>query len=162
MKKLICLAISIIMISGCNNDNQNTSLLNTRIDSLQHALANSYKPGLGEFMSGIQTHHAKLWFAASNKNWPLANFELDEITEAIDDIKMFEKDRVEIKSIDMILPVLDSIRYAIKNKNGSEFQNSFILLTQTCNNCHKAVNFSFNVVTIPKAEPVTNQDFKPQ
>jgi hypothetical protein len=43
--------------------------------------AEQYVPGLGEFMSATQVRHAKLWFAGDAKNWELASFELDEITE---------------------------------------------------------------------------------
>ena len=38
-----------------------------------------YRPGLGEIMSGIQTHHAKLWFAGINENWKLADYEVKEL-----------------------------------------------------------------------------------
>ena len=37
-------------------------------------------------MSGIQVHHEKLWFAGTAKNWRLADFEIHEIMEAVDDI----------------------------------------------------------------------------
>ena len=43
-----------------------------------------YVPGLGEFMSSAQTHHAKLWFAGTVGNWELAAYELDEIKETFD------------------------------------------------------------------------------
>ena len=35
-------------------------------------------PGFEEFMSNIQAHHAKLWFAGQNHNWKLADFEIHE------------------------------------------------------------------------------------
>ena len=57
-----------------------------RIDSLSKRIDSSYSPGLGEFMVSIQMHHGKLWFAGKNGNWELANFELGEIRETLDDI----------------------------------------------------------------------------
>ena len=33
-------------------------------------------PGLGEYMTGLQLHMAKLWYAASASNWKLADYEL--------------------------------------------------------------------------------------
>ena len=49
----------------------------------------AYTPGLGEFMSGIQVHHEKLWFAGKAGNWQLADFETGEIRETIDDIQKY-------------------------------------------------------------------------
>lgn len=152
--------ITIIVIS-CEPGSQHERKLQAEIDSLHQKLNETYKPGFGEFMSGIQTHHAKLWFAGINKNWALANFEVNEIKESLDDLQKFETDRPEIKSIPMILPAIDSISYAIQQKDSALFKSSFILLTNTCNNCHRATEHGFNVVTIPAALPVVNQDFKP-
>lgn len=131
------------------------------IDSLQKELNETYKPGFGEFMSGIQTHHAKLWFAGSNLNWPLADFEVHEIQEALEDIQKYCGDRPESKSIGMISPAIDSVNAAIQQKNSEIFRSSFTLLTNTCNNCHTATEHGFNVVTVPTNLPVANQDFKP-
>jgi hypothetical protein len=132
-----------------------------KIDSLQKELAETYKPGFGEFMSGIQVHHAKLWFAGQNLNWPLADFEIHEIQEALDDIQKFCSDREETKSMGMINPPLDSLTNAIQQKDLTRFKNSYVLLTKTCNNCHLETKHEFNIVTIPLSSPVVNQDFKP-
>ena len=69
---LFLIALSIL---GCQQS-ESKSALQKELDSLQIVLKNSYKPGLGEFMSQIQVHHAKLWFAGKNENWELANFEI--------------------------------------------------------------------------------------
>ena len=159
MKSFILLIITSIF-TGCNNQNDKEQKMQATIDSLQKQLNETYKPGFGEFMSGIQMHHAKLWFAGQNENWPLADFEIHEILEALEDIQKFCVDRPESKSIGMINPAIDSISYAIQQKNLQLFKNSFILLTNTCNNCHKATEHGFNVVTIPNNLPVPNQEFK--
>jgi hypothetical protein len=39
-------------------------------------------PGLGEIMSANQMRHVKLWFAGEAGNWPLASYEVDELTGA--------------------------------------------------------------------------------
>jgi hypothetical protein len=140
--------------------NSENKKLESRIDSLEKKLDDAYKPGFGEFMSSIQIHHNKLWFAGTNENWPLADFEIHEIMETVDAIKKYEPEREESKSVPMILPALDSVNAAIQNKNLQQFKNSFIVLTNTCNNCHKSVNFSFNEVKIPDNPPFSNQVFK--
>ncbi len=119
-----------------------------------------YRPGLGEIMSGIQTHHAKLWFAGINENWKLAEYEIKEIKERLQTAQDIETNRKETGEIPMIYGSIDSVLNTIHQKNVSAFKNSFKSLTNTCNSCHRSVNFEFNVVTIPAAPPVTNQSFK--
>ena len=43
--------------------------------------AKELAPGLGEYMTTIQLHAGKLWFAAKASNWELADYELDELKE---------------------------------------------------------------------------------
>jgi len=159
--KLFILIITALSVISCSQQNNKMQKMQVTIDSLQNELNNTYKPGLGEFMSGIQMHHAKLWFAGQSQNWPLADFEINEIKESLDDIQKYCSDRTEVKSIGMINDPIDSLTNAIQQKNLSLFKSSFTLLTNTCNNCHHATEHAFNVVTIPINPPVTNQEFKP-
>ncbi len=133
-----------------------------QIDSLRQNLDNTYKPGLGEFMSGIQVHHAKLWYAGINSNWKLADFEINEIIEALDDIKKYNADRAEVKSIGMIYPAIDSLNASIKKHDQEQFKAGFQILTNICNNCHRATAHEFNVIKVPETPPFSNQEFKPQ
>ena len=144
----------------CNQQSNQVNQMQSKIDSLERQLDKAYKPGLGEFMTGIQLHHAKLWFAGQNQNWPLADFEIHEIQESLDDIEEFCKDRPEVKSIGMLKPAIGSVTGAIRHRDLQSFKNSFSLLTNTCNTCHKATDHGFNVVIIPTDPPVSNQDFK--
>ncbi|HMI62080.1 MAG TPA: hypothetical protein VK518_14270 [Puia sp.] len=154
--------ITLLFLAACTQTGADTARLQSQIDSLQQKLANSYKPGLGEFMSGIQVHHAKLWFAGSAGNWDLSDFETKEIRESLDDIESFCADRPEVKSLPMIKPALDSIDEAIKSKSSSRFKTSFMLLTNTCNSCHRATHHEFNVIQVPLTPPFTNQRFEKQ
>jgi hypothetical protein len=157
MKRIIFLSL-LIMLLACNNNSDN-QLLQNRIDSLQNKLDNTYKPGFGEFMSGIQVHHAKLWFAGQNQNWQLADFEIHEIQESLDDIKEYCTDRKETGSIGMIDAPIDSLNNAIEHKDLALFKNSYVLLTNTCNKCHVATDHGFNVIKMPLSPPFSNQDF---
>ena len=102
MKAVFFLLIMVLLVSCSQGDN--TDKLQSQVDSLQKKLNATYKPGLGEFMLGIQEHHAKLWFAGINKNWELADFEVHEIGETLGDIKQYCTDRPEVKSIGIIDP----------------------------------------------------------
>lgn len=159
MKKMF-LAFSLIIVMSCSDNSDKISELQNRIDSLQQKVNDSYKPGLGEFMSNIQLHHAKLWFAGINQNWELADFEIHEIKESLEDIQKYQSGREETKMISIIYPPLDSVKSAIENKNLKSFKSSFTLLTNTCNSCHQAAKFEFNKVTIPDSPPFSNQEFK--
>jgi hypothetical protein len=154
--------ILLLFFASCSQPAANTSSLQAQVDSLQRQLHDSYKPGLGEFMSGIQVHHAKLWFAGTAGNWGLSDFETKEIRESIDDIESFCKDRPEVASLPMIKPALDSVDEAIKSKSIPRFKTSFGVLTNTCNNCHRATHHEFNVIQIPATPPFTNQVFQKQ
>lgn len=148
-----------LLLNACSQNN-NSAQLQLRIDSLEKKIDAAYKPGLGEFMSQVQVHHAKLWFAGKNENWKLADFEIHEIMESVDDIKAYAAGREESKKITMLQPALDSVNHAIELKDTVLFKSSFVLLTATCNNCHAAVDYEFNRVKIPDAPPFSNQVFK--
>lgn len=152
--------IFIVMVLGCVKSPDNTAALRTRLDSLEEEVANAYKPGFGEFMSSVQAHHAKLWFAGENRNWKLADFEIHEMMEAIDAIQKYETEREESKMITMINPALDSVNSAVDRHDPVLFRNAYAFLTNTCNNCHRTTNFEFNVVKIPDSSSFRNQDFK--
>ena len=48
--------------------------------------AQPYTPGLVEFMMNVQSHHAKLWLAGNARNWDLADYQVDELKELLEDI----------------------------------------------------------------------------
>jgi len=77
----------------------------------------------------------------------------------LDDVKKYQNEREESKFIDMMDPALDSITSAIKNKEVTSFKNSYIFLTNTCNNCHLETEFEYNIVKIPEIQQYSNQDF---
>lgn len=149
------------LIIACDDQQQTVKQFQSRIDSLQQQIDKSYKPGFGEFMSSIQVHHEKLWFAGINQNWKLADFEINEIKESLEDIQTYCTDRPERKSLTMIDRPLDSISYAIQQKDEALFKKNFITLTNTCNNCHRTTEHEFNVIKIPDTPPFSNQEFKP-
>ncbi len=160
MIRFFLISLLSIFLFACNQQTNNNEVLQNRIDSLEQKLADTYKPGFGEFMSGIQAHHSKLWFAGQNENWKLADFEVHEIMEAIEYIQKYHTERKESQMIGMINPALDSVNKAIQQKNPALFKTSYTLLTNTCNNCHRAADFEFNVVKVPDSQPFSNQDFK--
>jgi len=157
MKIITLIALVFIIFAGCGQSSNDK--LQNKITMLEHKLDSAYTPGFGEFMTNIQIHHAKLWFAGQNENWKLADFELKEIEENIDNLKKFRSDRKETQMVIMINPQLDSINLSIQQKSPALFKTAFTSLTNRCNTCHKLVNYGFNEVKIPDTPPFSNQEF---
>lgn len=160
MKYLSFLAI-LLFFAACNQQKtNNTKKLKVQIDSLQVKLNNSYKPGFGEFMSNIQMHHIKLWFAGKNENWALADFEINEIRENFEDITQYCTDRPESKLVGMIQQPLNNLDSAIRQKDLSQFKNSYEILTNTCVSCHRETKHKFIKIKIPDENIFKDQVFK--
>ncbi|MDR0792444.1 MAG: hypothetical protein LBE82_03985 [Chitinophagaceae bacterium] len=162
MQKIILFLLLTAIVLSCNNNNRDIQNLQNKINLLQSKIDSAYKPGFGEFMSSIQVHHEKLWFAGINQNWALADFEMGEIKEALDGIKEYCTDRPETASLKMITEPLENVNNAIAQKNLTQFKNNFTALTATCNSCHQETNHAFNTIKIPETPPFSNQDFKLQ
>ena len=161
MRKILLILLVFGLFSCNQQTTDNTKVLQTRIDSLEVKLANTYKPGFGDFMSSIQAHHSKLWFAGQNENWELADFEIHEIMEAIEDIQEYHEGREETKLIGMINPAIESIEKAIEQRNRTLFESSYNMLTISCNQCHQTLDLNYIRVKTPDSSPFTNQDFAP-
>jgi hypothetical protein len=165
MQKIFLIAALFFLI-GCSDSTSKLkdlqsemNKLNAQNDSLRK-LVSAMKPGLGEIMLGLQVHHNKLWFAGREENWPLAQFEHDEIMELITQAETVNTDRPEVKLFKvMIYAQLDSIQKAIKDKDVHEFSEKFNTFTNSCNNCHKNTHFEFNRIQTPERIPYSNQDF---
>jgi hypothetical protein len=126
----------------------------------------TYASGLGEIMSLQQMRHLKLWFAGAAKNWPLADYELDELKEGFDDVIKFFPVKDDMKIGDMAqstaVPVLDDVKKAIDARDGGKFAAAFDKLTAACNACHQSSNHGFIVIQRPTSQPYSNQSFTPK
>lgn len=147
------------LILSCNQSNQKEQDLQNEIDSLKEIINTMHKPGFGDFMGSIQNHHDKLWFAGINENWELASFEIHELEEIFEDIKVVHPKREETQLLPMIEPGLEAIEKAINEQNKEEFKKGYILLTNSCNTCHKATKHEFIRIKTPEVPSYSNQDF---
>jgi hypothetical protein len=131
-----------------------------------HAPTETYASGLGEIMSLQQMRHLKLWLAGAAKNWPLADYELDELKEGFDDVVKFFplKDDIPIGQLagSTAVPVLPDLKRAIDARDGTKFAAAFDKLTAACNACHRAAKHEFIVIQRPTSSPYSNQSFEPK
>lgn len=122
-------------------------------------------PGLGEYMSTIQLHAGKMWFAARAANWELAAYEVDELKETLEAAEKLHEEKNGVK----ISPLLDAVlktqvaglEEAVKSGSAPKFQKSYDETLAACNSCHAEAGFKFIHIVRPTAPPVSNQRWEP-
>jgi hypothetical protein len=129
------------------------------------AAEGAYAPGLGEIMSLQQMRHSKLWFAGHARNWPLADYELDELKEGFEDVAKYHAMHNDVPLAPMVEAIIGKevadLDKAIEAKSPAKFAGAFDHLTAACNACHQAANHPFIAIRRPTSLPYTNQDFTP-
>ena len=125
-----------------------------------------YVPGLGEFMtSAVQPHHIKIWMAGHEGNWPLAEYEAKELRETFEDIATYQGtwNNFPIAKLaeTSLVPPLDELDKAIKDRNAAGFKKAYDKVTAACNACHQATSNAAIVIKTPSGADFPDQDFRP-
>jgi hypothetical protein len=168
MKKLFW-GLAILLLTGCtqqsnsNNANANAAM-EVEIAQLKASI-DDLKPGLGEIMGVIQQHHAKLYYAGVKSNWPLADYELCEIQESLDDAVKFNPTFKGAPVADLVPSLtkasLAQVHDAIDKKDEKKFIAAYNSLSNSCSNCHKAANHPFVQIQVPTESQFSDQKFAP-
>ena len=146
----------------------NTGALTALQDSLKRMQADlasikELAPGLGEYMTTIQLHAGKLWFAAKATNWELAEYELDELKETMEAAKALNAEKNGVKISNVLDSVLQTqvaqLAESVKRKSSGEFQKSYDEMLSACNGCHTEAGYKFIHIIRPSVPPVTNQQW---
>lgn len=123
----------------------------------------AYTPGMGDIMGATQMRHAKLWFAGSARNWELAQYELGELREGLDDAIAYHpvfKGAPVSGILDQYMSApLANLAKAVQAKDITKFRSSFDSLTAACNSCHAAAEHGYIVIKRPNTPPFGNQEF---
>jgi len=171
---ILCVVSIIALLFKINSLESKLRILGESNSSSISALQNSLKlaqadartvkelaPGLGEFMTTIQLHAAKLWFAAQATNWDLAKYELDELKETMEAAKGLNEEKNGVKISNVLDSVLQTqvadLDKSIESKRQTEFQKSYDETLSACNGCHTEAGYKFIRIVRPTAPPVTNQ-----
>jgi hypothetical protein len=118
-----------------------------------------YQPSLSDIMAHQQERHIKLWFAGHAANWPLAGYEVGELSDGFDDVgKMLGGDIVK----QHVGAPLDALKKAVEGKNSAAFTAAFDSLSAGCNACHHTLDHAFIAIARPTALPYSNQIFTQQ
>ncbi len=118
-------------------------------------------PSPGLFMSAVQLHFAKLYFAGEARNWDLARFERGEMLEHLDVVAALRPAEGAV-SVTGIMDAfkntqLAAIKDAIEMKDRGLFREAYRESIIMCNTCHQATGRPFITITIPTNPPVSNQ-----
>ncbi len=118
----------------------------------------AYRPRLNDMMVAMQLRHFKLWFAGVVENWPLANYELAQIRDAIVDTKRIDANDSG-SNMSTMTPAADDLDDAIKAKDSAKFLKAYAKLTTACNACHEAAGFGFIKIRDPRLSPIETSPF---
>lgn len=167
--KLVLVGLAIIPFAGCSqqrNTNPNAAL-ESKVAALSEE-ASEIEPGLGEIMGVIQQHHAKLYYAGTKANWPLAAYEVDEIQENLEEAEELYPNSSEKLTVALpkIIPAMTKstiagVQQAIQHKDEKAFVQSYEALSKSCSGCHAAENHPFIKIQTPAAGMFSDQDFAP-
>jgi len=111
--------------------------------------------GISDVMIIVQLRHAKMWYAAKLKNWPLANYEATRIAATLQRAEDLRPD-LPFESDGEVEAVIE----AIAAQDETAFDDAFHQLTEACNACHQAADVGFIAIRVPlRASPYSNQVF---
>jgi len=131
-------------------------ILRLEIDSLK-----AQAPGLGDYMTAIQLHIAKLWYGFTALNWELVSYELNEMKEAIEGAMALHAVKNNVNTAGVLQSVeqtqVASMEKAVASKDHRLFSAAYHETLEACNSCHRSAGYGFISVTLPSAPPVTNQ-----
>ncbi len=128
-------------------------------------------PDQAHAMSDVSFHFANLWFAASKRNWELAEFYLSETRSHLHwavRIKPVRKDPAgqDIRLTDILQGIenaqIKDLQAAIKAKDAAAFEKGYYtMLDAGCYACHKASGKAFLRLGIPRQPPEAIVRFEP-
>jgi hypothetical protein len=123
------------------------------------------RPRLAEIMLLVQVRHAKLSLAGEARNWPLAEFLIEELKESLEDAETLHptfKD-IPVKSMieNLAMPPVAEVEKAVAAKDRAQFVRAFARLTAACNACHRAAHHDYVVIQRPSRSAFPNQQFEP-
>ena len=130
--------------------------LRAAVDSLRQQ-----SPGLGEYMTTMQLHAAKLWFAVKESNWDLASYEAGELNETMDAAAALHVFRNKVNIAGVLESVqqtqIQSLKHSLEAKNHKHFTVAYKQTLEACNGCHTSAGYKFISIIPPTREPVANQ-----
>ena len=138
---------------ACAADSEEIAKLKAELDELKGRL-----PSQSHAMMDVDYHFANLWFAGQSKNWPLAQFYLNETRSHLRwAVRIIPVRRIPGGELDLrgLMEAIDStglteIGKAIADKNSERFTGAYRRTLEGCYTCHKASDKPYLRPRIPK------------
>jgi hypothetical protein len=125
-------------------------------------------PSVSQTMLSIQSHFAKLHYAAEARNWDLARFERGEIEEDLETVATMDPKENNVSLVGIVSAFTNSttgpmaaMNDAIGVSDRQLFRKAYEQTALMCNACHQATGRPFIVITVPTNPPVFNQRWEP-
>ena len=127
-------------------------------------------PNQSHVMADVALMFSNVWFAAEKKNWPLANYYLNE-TEGrlrwmvrINPMPRGPNGAVDIQAIfgPIDANVLPMVRQAIQAKDSGQFATAYKQMLAACYSCHVSTGRPFLKPTIPATPPQSIINYDPE
>lgn len=173
MKATLAPFVVVLLLAGCNppgapDSNADIARLRAQVEALearQKELSKNTAPKaeLGQQMLLLQLRHGRLWAAGRDQDWLLAQFQLAELNEALDDVVEQNGDAAALQpqQLSVVLPAImkpaiAQMRTAIDDHNLGEFEKAYDGLSNACSSCHQAAGHGFLVIQRPKSPVLDN------
>jgi len=154
--------------SGAPDSSSDIATLRAQVEALeakQVELARNSPPKaeLGQQMLLLQLRHGRLWAAGQGQDWLLAQFQLAELNEALDEVVEENGDAAALQpqQLSVVLPAIMKpaiarMRKAIDDQDVGEFKTAYDGLSNACSSCHQAADHAFLVIQRPKTPVLDN------
>jgi hypothetical protein len=184
----IALTIAILAVIAAAWSAAQTARLQARLDSINAAVPTAQPPpapqgtnlearvahletitpDVGQMMQSIQSHFAKLHYAAEARNWDLARFERQEIAEDLETVAAMKPQDNGVNLLGIISAFTNGVSGPMAQMNDAIavsdrqlFRKAYQDMTSMCNACHQATGRPFIFITTPTNPPVFNQRWEP-
>jgi hypothetical protein len=140
-------------VTSAADEGMEIAKLKAEIEELKGRL-----PSQSHAMMDVDYHFSNLWFAGQGKNWPLAQFYLNETRSHLRwAVRIIPVRRIPGGEIDLrgLLEAVDStglaeIGKAIVDKNGEQFAGAYRRTLEGCYSCHRAADKPYLRPRIPE------------
>ncbi|WP_274630451.1 hypothetical protein [Arvimicrobium flavum] len=137
-------------------------LVTSNSSAISQDRSDTYKPRLSDMMAAIQVRHSKLWYAGSLLNWPLAEYELEQLDASLEEVARLYPD-MPGEGLAETRRLMTVVGETVKAASVEQFEAAFTELTDRCNSCHVAADRPFINIRKPTyPSPYSNQLFAPE
>jgi hypothetical protein len=172
MKTAFASCVTALLLAACSASAPDTqgdiATLRAQVEALEAKQADlaknaAPKTELGQQMLMLQLRHGRLWAAGEGQDWLLAQFQLAELNEALDDVVAENGDNAALQpqQLSVVLPAImkpavSQLRKAIDDQSLAEFEKAYDGLSNACSSCHQAAGHDFLVIQRPKTPVLDN------